>query len=401
MITIQQTPAKFTPAFNPVVFRISSDNYAQPNFKFVADVYDGSGNLLASFKYQPQVLGSAPIDIDVSKVLRELVSANYCRLNDTVGANVVLTGEGLISGYSVQFGEQYGGVVYSNLTNYGGYIFNGALNNKWFAFYSQAAYLNTKFLTSYTRQVARKRDSLMLSVLQSDGAAIPSFTFQIFNTAGASIYTNVLDNPFDSLVLTNNRALHIHCGFDHLFDQLGFDQATYDAAAYYTVTPTGGQPVRVDLYSKCERFPGIRLYFLNMFGGFDAFNFMLVSRQTVAAEKKNYLRQAANKRTGYDATSRRFEALSRNYHTKYTEKIKATSDYLTDVEAQALIELYRSPLIYMEADAGEYGGTAGQKILMPVDLRVNEYQVKSTRLDKMFNVEVDLDLTTENYLQSI
>lgn len=399
MITIQDSPAKFTPAFNPVYFKISSSNYAQPDFKYVADVYSGSGQLLASLKYQPQQAGSQPIDIDVSRMLQELVAANYCKLNAAATPDIVLTGSGLLSAYSVQFGEQYGGVMYANQVSFSGYVYNAVLNNKRFAFYNQAVFLNNRFLTGFQRQVARKSDSLIVSILQSDVAAMASFAFEIFNNAGTSIHSENIPNPYISLVLASNRALHLHCGFSYLFARLGFDLADYNAAAYYTITPPGGTPFRVDLYSQCERFPGVRLFFLNEYGGFDSFNFMLADRRSYSTMRESYRRQPDNRRTGYDATSRRFEALTRNFNTEVTEKYKLTSDYLTDTEAALLVELLTSPLIYMQVDAAGYGGTGN--VLIPVDVKTSTYDLKKTALDKMFNLELDLELTYQNYRQSI
>ncbi|WP_212005756.1 hypothetical protein [Chitinophaga sp. HK235] len=400
-ITIQASPDKFTPAFNPVHFRISSNNYLQPDFKFVADVYNGTGQLLATLKYQPQVIGSQPIDIDINRVLHELVAPNYCRANDTMGVDIVTTAAGALAGYSVQFGEQYGGVLHGNLNSFSGYAFNGALNNKRFAFYSQAAYLNKQFLTGFNRQVARKRDSIIITMLQSDTAAIPAFSLSIFDITGTMLHSGSIPNPYNSTTITNNRALHLHVGFDHLFASLSFPVVAYNNAAYYTITAPSGNTMRIDLYSQCERFPGVRLYFLNQYGGFDAFNFMLADRWEQTNEKKSYQRQPSDKRTGYDPVTRRFEATTRNYYTKYTEKRKLVSDYLTDQEAELLGGLMYAPLVYMEVPAAEYGGPNGPMVLVPVDVKLQDYTIKKTRVDKMFNLELDVELTTTNFAQGL
>lgn len=399
MITIQSTPDKFTPAFNPVVFSITSDNYAQPDFKFVADVYNGAGILLASLKYQPRVVGTDPVSIDVSRILHELVSSDYLKLNSVVSPSIVTTSGAAISDYSVQFGEQYSDTVYANLSSYSGYVFNAAVNNLRFAFYDDAVYLNKQFLTRFNRQVARKRDSVMISMLQSDTSAITGFGLAVFDMTGSSLYTTTISNPFTSLSNTNARLLHLHIGFDYLYNLLAFSSTVYNNAAYYTITTTGGTSFRVDLYSQCERFPGMRLHFLNELGGFDSFNFMLDTKGSQTAERKQYLRQAVNRRTGYDATNRRFEVLNRNYYSTYKEKVKAISDYLTDTESQLLGELLTSPLVYIEADASQYGGTG--TVLIPVNITTMDYEVKKSRVDKLFNLELDMEYSTENLRQVI
>lgn len=398
-ITIISSPDKFTPAFNPVVFSITSTNYAQPDFKFVADVYNGSGVLLASLKYQPQVVGTDPVVIDVSRILQELVSSDYLKLNSTVSPSIVTTSGAAISDYSVQFGEQYSDTVYANLASYSGYVFNGAINNLRFAFYDDATYLNKRFLTRFNRQTSRKRDSVMISMLQSDSSAITDFGLAIYDNAGSSIYSTTISNPLTSLSADNNRLLHLHVGFDYLYSVLGFGSTIYNNASYYTIVTTDGTLFRVDLYSQCERFPGVRLHFLNELGGFDSFNFMLDTKVSQTAQRKAYLRQAANKRTGYDSDTRRFEVLSRNYHSSYREKVKAISDYLTDTESQLLTELLSSPLVYIEADAAQYGGTG--IILIPVNITTMDYEVKKSRVDKLFNLELDMEYSLDNYRQVV
>lgn len=397
-ITVLNNPGKFTPAFNPVHFKISSDNYAQPNFKFVADVYDGSGNLLATHKFQPNVTGSTPIDIDVNRTLQTLVVPDFCKFNSVVFPNLVVNSGGAIAGYSVQFGEQYSGTVHANLTSYSGYVFSASLPELYFAYYQASDYLNKRFLSRLNRQVVRKRDSAMLSILQSDVTAITEFDVAIFNQAGASIYTGTITNPLTSLAATNNRLLHLHCGFDYLYARMAFNSTVYAQAAYYVITTEDGASMRFDLYSQCERFPGTRLYFLNELGGFDAFNFLLTSRQTLSTEKKSYERQPVDKRAAYDETNRRFETTMRNYHTRTVTKYKLGSDFLSDTEAELLRELMPSPIVYMEIDASEYGGSGLD--LVPVDIKINEYSIKKTRLDKLFTVDIDLEIGRSNFRQA-
>jgi hypothetical protein len=398
-ITIHTTPDKFSPAFNPVVFSITSDNYAQPDFKFVADVYNGSGSLLASLKYQPQVVGTDPVIIDVSRILYELVNSDYLNLNSVVNPSIVTTAGAAVSDYSVQFGEQYSNTVYANLASYSGYVFNAGINNLRFAFYNDVTIVNKQFLTRFNRQVARKRDSVMISMLQSDVTAISAFNLAIFDATGSSIYTNTINNPFTSLSSTSARLLHLHVGFDYLYNLLAFTGTIYNNSAYYTITTTGGTSFRIDLYSRCERFPGVRLHFLNEMGGFDSFNFMLDSKPSQTAERKQFLRQTSNRRTGYNSSARKFEALNRNYHSTYKEKVNATSDYLTDAEARLLGELLSSPLVYIEADAIQYGGTG--MILIPVNITTMDYEIKKSQVDKLFNLEIDMEYTAENLRQVV
>lgn len=396
-ITIVTTPDKYAPIFNPVVFQLTTTNYAQPNFKFVADVYSGSGVLIASLKYQPQVIGTNPIFIDISKVLLELVSSDYLNLNYTQAS--IVTSGGAISGYSVQFGEQYGGVVYANLISYTGYAFNASINNLRFAYYASPTYLNSKFLTQFNRQTVRKRDSLMISIMQSDLTPINNFTYTFYDINGSVLTTQILTNPYQSLVTVSNRVLHLAVGFNYLAGILSLSAGVQANSAYYIITTGSTASFRVDLFSKCERFPGLRLHFLNELGGFDAFNFMLDTKRKQTTERKSYQAQPANIQTGFNVTTKKFEAITRNFDTKYTEKATGISDYLYDSESKLLAELLSSSLVYEEVDSAKYGGTG--TVLIPINVTTLDYEIKKAQTDKLFNLELEIEYTTPNYRQVI
>ncbi|ASZ14516.1 hypothetical protein KTO58_01225 [Chitinophaga pendula] len=398
MITIHDKPQTFTPAWNSVSYMISSDNYMQPDFKFVADVYSG-GSLLGTLKYQAEPIGSAPVFVEIGRLIQSTVSANYCRLNTVVAPDVVVVAGGAVSAYSVQFGEQYSGTLHANLNSHSGYAFNGALNNMRFAFFDYTALQNTRFLTPLSRFVARKQDSVMLSVIQSDTAPIALFELKIYSATGVPVYTGTIPNPYTSLTAVNNRVLHLHVGFNHLATVLTLPLNVVSVAAYYTISMSGGGAVRIDLNSRCERIPSVRLHFLNELGGFDSFNFMLNSIRSIETERKSYYRQPSNRRTGYDPTERRFETLQRNYATSYTEKVRAVSDFLTDSESEGLEQLMHSPLIYQEVQGEDYGSSG--KLLVPIENTITSYQRKRVSADKLFNLEIDLQLTTRNIRQGI
>jgi hypothetical protein len=290
-------------------------------------------------------------------------------------------------------------VVYANLTSYSGYVFNAGINNLRFAFYNSADYLNKKFLTQFNRQSVRKKDSAMLSILQSDTTALTGFTLTVYNMAGVNIFSTVIANPYTSLSDRTNRLLHLHIGFDYLYTRLAFSGTVYSTAAYYTIQTAGGTLFRMDLNSRCEKFPGKRLHFLNEMGGFDSFNFLMDTKRRQATERKTYQRQPSNIKTGYNATTHKFEAITRNFDTKYTEKLSVTSDFLYDHESKLLSELLTTPLAYIEDDGSLYGGTG--TVLIPANVTTLEYEIKKTVVDKLFTSDLEIELTTDNYRQVI
>lgn len=390
MITISDYPQGYTPAFNPVVFSVLSDEADLVGFKYIVDVRDAAGNYIATAKYQPPADPSEPIQLDLQRFLHELVGSGYCNLNDTQTDQIVGTSGGAT--YYVDFSESAPGA--SGITGKvtaSGRVFNAALKTINFAFYEDSNYLGKKWLTRFNRLSVEKTDSLQLSFIQS--AAISGVTFQAYGADGGGLVGATLGPaPDDTLCSVN-------CGWNFLYNEIGFSESIYNNAAYYTLTLPSGDAMRIDIRSICSRHQGVRLYFLNELGGFDGFTFKMADTDTLEVERKGYLRQPIDKRTAYDSTSRRFEATRRNYYTRVTESKKLVSDFLSDTESALLAELFTSPLIYMEKDLTEAGGPA--KVLVPVELKTNSYTIKKLSVDRLFNLEVELTLTYDNYRQTV
>ena len=125
-ITVYNTPASYAPAYNQMIFTLSSNNSAQPNFRYIADIYvNGSSD------YTRLEVGKNPANsygtFDVSGIIQNFLSRDA----DDNTTTFKQCGNSIAS-YEVKFGEQYGassGITnYTNLTNRTGYCFNGIFN---------------------------------------------------------------------------------------------------------------------------------------------------------------------------------------------------------------------------------------------------------------------------------
>ena len=145
----------------------------------------------------------------------------------------------------------------------------------------------------------------------------------------------------------------------------------------------------------CGRFDPMRLAYINKYGAFDFFNFDLVSKTTFDIERKGYERNY----TGgiYEANNITVKNINPIYYTKETQKWKIISDYLTDDQAEILRELYSSPLVYMNLVNDNYINPSW----IPVKLSATSYEVKKTAIDKVFNIELDLEFGLINTRQVI
>jgi len=76
-ITKDTVPNDFIGAFNQVVYKITSNNTAQPNFNFIVDIKETTtSTLLARLKY-PKQPGVTDLTFDIGDVLRNSVSYDF------------------------------------------------------------------------------------------------------------------------------------------------------------------------------------------------------------------------------------------------------------------------------------------------------------------------------------
>ena len=145
----------------------------------------------------------------------------------------------------------------------------------------------------------------------------------------------------------------------------------------------------------CGRFDPMRLAYLNKYGAFDFFNFDLVSKTSFNTDRKQYERNYTG--SIYEANGIVVKNINPIYYTKETQKWKIISDYLNDAQAETLRELYSSPLVYMNLVNDNYINFSW----IPVRPSATSYEVKKTAIDKVFNIELDLDFNLINNRQII
>jgi hypothetical protein len=85
------------------------------------------------------------------------------------------------------------------------------------------------------------------------------------------------------------------------------------------------------------------------------------------------------------------------YYTKETQNWKIISDYLNDAQAELLRDLYSSPLVYLNVVNDNYITPSW----IPVKPVPTSYEIKKTASDKVFNIELDVELQILNNRQVI
>jgi hypothetical protein len=184
-ITIESEPTDRAPVYSDLTYVVSTTNEAQANFRFIAVVKDGSGNIIAKLK-APILYNSTDKGVfNLSRILQNYVTYDFTlnTLQPTTCLNSYIA-------YSVEFGEEYGTTPaeYLNLASDTG---KWAWNGLYSIFQSQTIndYLlddaAAKFLTNVrTRRVSRTQYDYLYFLATADTKAIHVIAYDAAGRAG-------------------------------------------------------------------------------------------------------------------------------------------------------------------------------------------------------------------------
>jgi len=395
MITIIESPNNWQNLFNEIVVGVSGSNSTQPNYQFLCDVnVSGQSNPVTRLTLPKQPLVGT-VKINVADVIKNYVTYDFGAFNSTA---LVKCNNSEVK-YWLQLGEIYDNVsgvpvIYPNLAQYGTSGSPKLGSNAIFDFldWSKTAFSSGKELR-YTNQVSLNDNSYRESIKPNQQRFLTFFDLnnQIFNviltvydSQGTSLYTNTLGDitPQSGIV-----ALNIGEAF---LENLGAT-SYLSAASYYIVNIINSADDTVfsktlNIDNSCSKYQTYRLHWLNSMGGFDAFNFNMVSTERVEIDTKDFKKV---QQLGYSKTDR----LKTKYYTKYTENISLNSDLLTDAEYAALEQLFLSPVVMLETSPTEY---------IPVNVIATNYVKRKYEQGREIpQLNLTIQYSFDNYRQSL
>ena len=394
MITIIESPNNWQNLFNEIVIGVSGGNSTQPNYQFLCDVnVSGQSNPVTRLTLPKQPLVGT-VQINVADIVKNYVTFDFGGFNSTDIVPCVNSQ----AKYWLQLGEIYDNasgvpVIYANQTQFGTSGSPKLGSNAIFDFldWTKTAFSAGKLLkpnnrvslndNSY-REKIKIGQQRFLTFFTLDLSDIAITDLNIYNSAGASIYSNSYSTY---TAATGIVSLNIGESF------LDFMGASLVGAAYYRVDIKNSSDELVftktiDIDNSCANYEVYRLHWLNSLGGFDAFNFTMVSTESVEIENKEYKKVQA---LGYQKTDR----LKTKYFTKLTERITLNSDLLTDAESAALEQLVVSPVVMLETSSTSY---------VPVNIVANNYVKRKYEQGRQIpNLQIAIEYSFDNYRQSL
>jgi hypothetical protein len=396
-ITVRQQPANLFPAYNDAVYMLSSSNVGQDNFKFVVDIY------VNSVKVDRMLIPPHPTELsgkaNVSPLLESRVKTDI-NLSD----NRILPNTNSYIEYELRLGEAYGTsgtVIYPSLTTVRGkYLWNAVLDYPTFCNYASGDYIGS-FLTE--NPYVKSGMELMVddnAWLYWNNYNLDTIYVKVmtYNSVGTLIGTFKIDNKY-----TTSRFLRIPTGCYNILDIpdsqfiLGIQPIITGSVAYYTVQTFNSSNVsisnlaRYNIVDNCSRYEKRRLQFLNELGGYDTFNFTLVSKETMDIERSMFKKDLGSYGSSYSFVNSPNDRAYSQYHTRIKDKVSIQSDWVKEEELAWLEQLVTSPDVRL--DDGLY--------LIPINITNTSFEKKKVVNEKLFNLQLEYTLSYDRYRQRL
>ena len=419
-LSLSYQSQNYRTAYNPIEFALiesSGTILGYDRFKYVIDVKDNTSPT-------PVLLGRIKVPADPNNYGRcdiHGIVESYIKTNlGTIGGTTGFTGNAnSYAIFNLEFGEEYdsgsGLTPHLNQVSISDFIvYNGALPNYRgtdlnFSVYQATNYFqnytvnaNTrKFLTNMPKGVRPFNNDTQKVELADEGwlyflydhsgnpvnkAEITTYndaslvgTFEITNaiTADKTLKIPSAPNTLNTVTLSS--------GVQPVIPTSGVN--SYQIQLLDSAPAAASEVFYFQISSEC-RYETRRLEFLNALGGFDCFNFTKVSRLDESVERKYFKQNADNMTSGvinYALSDRE----KTQYYTKSMVKMKLTSDWISVATFNWLVELIESPEIYLHE--------GGERIaIQNID---GNWEQKVSTVDSVFNLEVTLEFSMDNYRQ--
>ena len=400
-INILANPKDFAPVYNKMEYLISSTNFAEPNFAYLVDIYiNGSGTKTVRLRIPVR-----PSDnygkVDIHRVLESALTSNVGNPDPTADSGTYEAPNSALT-YIVEFGEEYGTTVvqYPNEeTDISRKAFNASLEKAEFINWDVTEYeldgVTKKFLTnapdnhtvsinshgwSYYKE-ATAIDFFTVNTYNSAGSVISSFRIDPTTTSGAIQFV-----PSSPASLNNIDNANLISGVQPIIID---SVATYNIQAVGTITDLS--EVRTFVIKENCKYNVNTLIFQNNLGAFDNFTFYLGDMSTTEIERKD-MKVNVDTVVANDIVYSMNEREKVTYYTKKSETIKLMSDWITEAESNWLLELMSSPEIYLQE---------GNELVAVAKIKATNYTKKKVVRDKLFKIDVELELGYDNYRQRI
>jgi len=399
-ITIHATPKDFAPVYNKMEYLIESTNVAEPNFAYLVDIYiNGSATKTVRLRI-PLRPSDSYGKVDIHRVLESALTSD---VGSPTGTDGTYNASNSSLSYIVEFGEEYevAGVLTqfpNEETDISRKVFNASLEKRPFINWDVTEYeldgITKKFLTNMPDNHKVSIDSHGW-LYYLDDPAITFINVNVFDLngsplAGAKIDVTASSSdiqyvPSSPASLNNIDVANLLVGAQPIIDStVGSYEIQARGVGSYSETRT------FVLEESCK-YNTNTLIFQNNLGAFDSFTFYLGDMSMTDIERKD-MKVNVDTVVGNDIVYSMNEREKVTYYTKKSETIKLMSDWISEEESNWLLELMSSPEIYLQE---------GNELTAVAKIKATNYTKKKVVRDKLFKIDVELELGYDDYRQRI
>jgi len=246
------------------------------------------------------------------------------------------------------------------------------------------------FIRNYNNKIDIDRSSFLLQSFVVGLPTVRGYLITCYDAAGAVVNTGtIFYTPISGYGYIKGRIM-CDVGTGNIKSVLGstfFDDAIkYKVELEYTDLSVQGVPLWFTLVDYCR--PYVRLHWLNTLGGFDSFDFPMIQRKTIQAEKVDYV--------GRDYSIVNNEVVdnllsTKTSYVKRSKSIEINSDWINDEESISVSELILSRLVLMETY-----NTDGETEFVSVSIQEKSIEQKNSFNDTLFNYSFNITNNDSN-----
>ncbi|RYZ47923.1 MAG: hypothetical protein EOP49_20000 [Sphingobacteriales bacterium] len=384
MITLLQSPTPFSSAHSRLDYVVSSDKTAEPNFKYIFEVYIANQKI-GTFKQYPEP-GTGLAVFNAARVVRAYLNPYYFDGAAMALSSVPNEGTHQIT-YQIKYGEEYGTPPTAYLN-----VLTGETQASYNYYPDLLHVADNAQLSAYAGGAMTNRPSRM-SVLRNEVGYFPVFnptgtslgyTIKTFSTAGTQLATHSYTIPYRFAQMGYTpRCLNAAFG----------NQFIGESVAHYTIQ-IGAKTFRFDVEPLYKYNPNT-LVFLNRLGGYETVHLRTKSTRSLNIERKHYGSSTRHTwRNGSTGGSSVFQPGSavvylpnqRTHYIRQKERLHLTSDFLSDHEFKWLRELACSPVVYLHIDNGN---TA---YYIPLAIEATSFEFKTLAVHGVNHLDIQAEV---------
>ena len=408
-VTITQTPEKYTPSDNAIVYvfkqPLTVSGNTKYNVSFVIETFV-NGAAIGTFEVFPELSTSDHYGkIDLSDKVRAYIT-NHSVSNSTASPTFLYDTQNYVETY-ITIQEKYSVFpevepeIQVAVTTSGVTIpFKGSLSRSEFKIWDYTLYkkgaLGRKFLTdkpstnlfgaTIYAATEKKGGTTILSWLDNSDLDTPAnynVVFIYLLSSGNVTQTTTFNTAYQGAVSA------LRFNLQEQLDLGNITQGTYDnctgvTIAVQDVSNVGIMGVYEITFSDVCFDNGANILWLNKYGSYDNFRFTYNSRYKAKIESKSFSKRQGEWNAisnSYNVNNNTFGKI--DYLKTITKQLELSSDWLNETIQNWLVQLYESPLIYLNES------TEVENVVVTD----SSYQIKQFEHDELFNEVINIEFT--------